>query len=134
MPRHEVMELMSELKLSGMRLVFDEVLAAALNRQQGPLEIIGELLRAEAAERRARSIRYRLGIARLPLAKALADFQFADTSINEALVRDLHEGRFLATRRNAVFIGGTGSGKSHLVIAIAANCIRNGARGRFFNV
>jgi DNA replication protein DnaC len=33
-----------------------------------------------------------------------------------------------------VLVGGTGTGKSHLAIAIARSCIRSGARGRFFNV
>jgi DNA replication protein DnaC len=47
-------------------------------------------------------------------------------------VRDLSSGRFLAEQRNAVLIGGTGTGKSHLAIARA--CIRGGARGRFYNV
>jgi DNA replication protein DnaC len=31
-------------------------------------------------------------------------------------------------------VGGTGTGKTHLAIAIAGACIRGGARGRFFNV
>ena len=47
-------------------------------------------------------------------------------------MRELHEGGFLATQRNAVLIGGTGTGKSHVSIAIGANCVRNGARVRFF--
>ncbi len=33
-----------------------------------------------------------------------------------------------------MLVGGTGTGKSHLSIAIARACIRDGARGRFFNV
>src|SRR5256884_7288926 len=37
-------------------------------------------------------------------------------------------------QRNAVLIGGTGTGKSHLAIAIARACIRGGARGRFYTV
>ena len=50
-------------------------------------------------------------------------------------VRDVRrEGGFLANQRNAVLIGGTGTGKSHLAVAIARACIRDGARGRFFNV
>jgi len=53
--------------------------------------------------------------------------------VNEPLIRELHGGAFLAQQRNAVLIGGTGTGKSHLAIAIAANCVRSGARGRFFN-
>ncbi len=49
-------------------------------------------------------------------------------------MRDLAAGGFLDEQRNAVLIGGTGTGKSHLAIAIARSCIRLGARGRFFNV
>ena len=45
-----------------------------------------------------RSIRYQMGAARLPLAKTVEDFRFAGTPINEALVRDLHAGGFLATQ------------------------------------
>jgi DNA replication protein DnaC len=33
-----------------------------------------------------------------------------------------------------VLVGGTGTGKSHLAIAIARSCIRGGARGRLYNV
>jgi DNA replication protein DnaC len=49
-------------------------------------------------------------------------------------VRDLAGGDFLAHQRNIVLVGGTGTGKTHLAIAIARALIRNGARGRFFNV
>lgn len=41
---------------------------------------------------------------------------------------------FLAHQRNVVLVGGTGTGKTHLAIAITRACIRAGARGRFFNV
>jgi DNA replication protein DnaC len=49
------------------------------------------------------------------------------------LVRDLAIGHFLAEQCNAVLVGGTGTGKAHLAIAIARSCIRGGTRGRFFN-
>jgi DNA replication protein DnaC len=49
-------------------------------------------------------------------------------------VKDLAGGAFLAQQRNLVLIGGTGTGKTHLAIAIARTCIRAGARGRFYNV
>jgi DNA replication protein DnaC len=56
------------------------------------------------------------------------------TPINEALVRDLATGGFVADQRNVVLVGGTGTGKTHLAIAIAPALIRGGTRGRFFNV
>jgi DNA replication protein DnaC len=73
-------------------------------------------------------------IAKLPLAKDIDAFDFSGTPINEGLVRDLATGSFVADQRNVVLIGGTGTGKTHLGIAIARALIRNGTRGRFFNV
>ena len=134
MERTDILDLMGTLKLYGMRLAYDEVMATGIKRQHEPPRILGNLLKAEIAEKQARSIKYQLTIARLPLAKDIDDFAFAGTPINEALVRDLATGAFLAEQRNAVLIGGTGTGKSHLAIAIARACIRGGARGRFFNV
>src|SRR5213076_2995005 len=71
---------------------------------------------------------------KLPLAKDLDGFQFEGTPINQTLVHDLAGGGFIAQQRNAVLVGGTGTGKTHLAIAIARSCIRDGARGRFYNV
>lgn len=134
MERAELIAMMGELKLAGMRAAYDEVLREALKRELSYQEMLARLLQAELAEKRARSIRYRLGIAKLPLSKELVDFDFAANPVNETLVRELHAGTFLATQRNAVLVGGTGTGKSHLAVAITANCIRQGARARFFNV
>ncbi len=133
MERHDIIALMGELKLAGMRHAYDEVIADGIKRQRPVQQIIGELLKAEIAEKHARSIKYQMTIARLPLAKEIDAFEFAGTPINEGLVRDLATGAFLASQRNIVLVGGTGSGKSHLSIAIARNCIRNGARARFYN-
>jgi len=68
--------------------------------------------------------------------RAFAFFKgtFDDTPINETLVRDLASGEFLSQQRNVVLVGGTGTGKTHISVAIARAAIRNGARGRFFNV
>jgi DNA replication protein DnaC len=134
MERTEILDLMGTLKLYGMRSAYDEVMATAIKRQHEPPRIVGDLLSAEITEKQARSIKYQLTVAKLPLAKDIEDFDFTDTPVNEALVRDLATGTFIADQRNAVLIGGTGTGKSHLAIAIARALIRNGARGRFFNV
>lgn len=134
MERTELFEIMGELKLFGMRASYDEVMATAIKREHAPPRIVGDLLRAEISEKQARSIKYQLTIAKLPLAKDVDDFNFTGTPINEPLVRDLAGGAFLAEQRNVVLIGGTGTGKTHLAIAIARACIRAGTRGRFFNV
>ena len=134
MQRHELMDLLGQLKLAGMRAHFDEVVTAGRKRQRAFEVILGELLRAEITEKQARSIRYQLGIAKLPLAKELPEFAFADSPVNHALVEELATGAFLAQQRNVVLIGGTGTGKTHLAIGIARACVRQGAKARFFNV
>ena len=117
-----------------MRAHFDDVVTTGRKRQR-PFEVIlGALLQAEITDTQARSIRYQLGIAKLPLAKELTDFAFADTPVNQALVDELATGAFLAQQRNVVLIGGTGTGKTHLAIGIARTCIRQGIKARFFNV
>ena len=134
MERTDIFDLMAALKLYGMRAAYDEVMAAGIKRECEPPRIVGDLLRAEIAEKQARSIKYQLTIAKLPLAKDIDDFRFDGTPINEALVRELATGAFIPLQRNVVLIGGTGTGKSHLAIAIARACIRGGARGRFYTV
>ena len=125
---------MSSLKLYGMRNAYDEVMAAGIKRQHEPPRIVGDLLQSEIAEKQARSIRYQMTVAKLPLAKDIEEFDFTGTPINEGLVRELANGSFVADQRNVVLIGGTGTGKTHLAIAIARALIRSGTRGRFFNV
>jgi DNA replication protein DnaC len=134
MERSQILETMNGLKLFGMKAAYDEIIATAVKRQHEPQRIVGDLLSAEIAEKQARSIKYQMTIARLPLAKDLGEFAFDGTPINATLVHDLAGGEFLAHERNVVLVGGTGTGKTHLAIAIARACIRDGARGRFFNV
>ena len=134
MERTQLFELMGKLQLYGMKAAFDEIISTAVKRQHEPQRIVGDLLAAEVTEKQARSIRYQITIAKLPLAKDIDDFSFDGTPINETLVRDLLGGNFLAHQRNVVLVGGTGTGKTHIAIAIARACIRDGARGRFFNV
>lgn len=75
----------------------------------------------------------RVTAAKLPVMKDLAAFSFEGSAINEGLVRSLYDGAFLTNHRNIVLVGGTGTGKTHLAIAITANVVRAGARGRYFN-
>ena len=125
---------MSQLKLYGMKAAYDEIITTAVKRQHEPQQIVGDLLNAEISEKQARSIKYQMTIAKLPLAKEVDEFSFEETPVNETLVRDLAAGEFLEQQRNVVLIGGTGTGKSHLAVSIARACIRRGKRGRFFNV
>ena len=123
-----------EGKLEGMRAHFDEIAGKGLTRRDEIYPLIASLIRAERTHRQARSISYRIGGAKFPVLKDLDKFVFADTPVDEGLVRELAAGSFLDAKRNAIFIGGTGTGKTHLCIAVASAVIRERARGRFFNL
>jgi DNA replication protein DnaC/transposase len=134
MERHEILEAMSELKLYGMRASFDEIAGKGLARRDELYPLIASLILAERTHRQARSISYRIAGAKFPVLKDIDKFVFADTPVDEGQVRELTSGAFLDGKRNAIFIGGTGTGKTHLCIAVASAVIRARARGRFFNL
>src|SRR5208337_4699301 len=118
MLRDNILEAMATLNLHGMKTALDEVLAAGIKQRRTPEKILLDLLQAELAERTARSIRYRLRLANFPSDKALDSFDFSASPVNETQIRMLHEGQFLSTNNNIIFVGGTGTGKTHLATAI----------------
>ena len=132
--RERLMEAIGTLGLYGMKATFDEILAAGIKSRATPDKILCDLLEAEMAERKVRSIRYRMSLAKFPVEKALDCFNFTESPANEMQVRKLHEGDFISDHTNVIMVGGTGSGKTHLAIAIARQSIRNGRKARFFNV
>jgi DNA replication protein DnaC len=134
MLRTDNLKLMEDLKLRGMSSVYDEVISNGRKRKAIPEKIILELLKVEAAERHLRSIRYRLSQARFPVAKDIDNFKFEGSSVDEDQIRSLYEGSFLDDHVNLIFVGGTGTGKTHLAIAIAARVVREGARAKFYNL
>lgn len=80
MERSQVLDAMSQLKLYGMKAAYDEVIATAVKRQHEPQQIVGDLLNAEINEKQARSIKYQMTIAKLPLAKEVDEFSFEGRS------------------------------------------------------
>jgi len=134
MPSTDVIEQLNALKLFGMAAAYEDVLTNAIRERQSMAQFLVTLCGMESEERSVRSIRYQMSITKFPVSRSLDTFAFADTPINEQLVRTLRQGDFMAQSRNIVLVGGTGSGKSHLAIAIASHAIRQGKRGRFFSV
>ncbi len=134
MLREQLLTALKELKLHGMRSVLDEVLVNGTRQKSIPEKILLELLNTEQAERQMRSIRYRMGQAKFPVAKDLDQFDFSVSPVNETQVRTLYEGQFLVNQTNVILVGGTGTGKTHLAISIARQIVRNGQRCRYFNL
>ncbi len=87
MERTEVLDMMRQLKLFGMKNAYGEILATALKRQHELQRFAGDLLKAEIFEKPARSIKYQLTIAKLPLAKDVDGFEVKGIPINESVCR-----------------------------------------------
>jgi DNA replication protein DnaC len=134
MQRHEIIEQLKQLKLYGMAASWDEVITMDKRRKSSFEDIFGELIQLEASDRHARSIRYQMGSAKFPVYRDLTQFDFTESPVSEKEIRHLYAGNFVEEKRNIVLVGGTGSGKTHLAIAIAAHVVKNGRRVRFFNV
>ena len=133
MSRDDVMGLMKSLKFVAIPKAYDEVLATARKRKQTTETVIEQLFEIEVSERQARSIRYRMTQARFPVSKALDSCEFDKLSVEETQIKSLYGGDFIEEHRNIVFVGGTGTGKTHLATAIASQAVRSGYRAKFFN-
>ena len=131
MLRESILNRFKELRLEGMRAAYDELFAVGQKVGHTPERFILSLLEAEAAERSGRSLRYRLGQARFPIQKELEHFDFSVAQVEEARIQKLHTGSFTETHTNIIFVGGSGTGKTHLSIAIGMELLRRKKRVRF---
>jgi DNA replication protein DnaC len=113
-------ENLGQLRLLKMLEIFPEFTRQAAQAEMSHLEYLDHLIAQEAAHRHERMVKYRVVAARLPFRKALPDYDFSWPSrINKQKVLDLFELSFIERKANAVFIGPTGVGKTHLSVALA---------------
>ncbi len=125
---------LKSLKLFGMAQAVEELATQGSPAYLQAEAFLGNLLKAEVAEREVRSVNYQMKIARFPAYRDLSGFDFAQSVVNEALVRQLHRGEFMGNAHNIVLIGGPGTGKTHLATAIGVQAIMHAhRRARFFS-
>jgi DNA replication protein DnaC len=96
--------------------------------------LIEHLLQAENTDRAMRSVTHQLKAARFPIHRDLARFDFTLSSVDKDLVTTLATMDFTDTAQNVVFVGGPGTGKTHLATAVAVSGITaKGMRVRFYS-
>jgi DNA replication protein DnaC len=130
----QLIDQMKTLRLHGMASALEESLTALSQKKLAPTSWLGQLLQAEHADRQARSFQYQMRLARFPVLKDLDSFDFRESLVDETAIRQLYAGQYLESSRNIVLVGGTGTGKTHLAIALAHRAIHQGKRVRFYSV
>jgi DNA replication protein DnaC len=111
-----------------------ELIEQASPAYQQAQPMLSTLVKAEVAEREVRSVSYQMKSARFPAYRDLAGFDFTHSPVDAALVQQLHRGDFLQHAQNLVFVGGPGTGKTHLATAIGVQAIEHlRLRVRFFS-
>jgi len=121
-----------ELKLPTVRRRFRALAEEAVREQQTPVAYLAALLEAEMTERAERREKRRLIDARFPQIKRLEDFRFTDNpKIPQATIAALAEGSWIDDQDSIILIGDSGTGKTHLCIALAVCACQQGRRVRF---
>jgi len=122
----------AELKLPTVEARFRQLAAEAVREQQTPVAYLAALLEAEHQQRAERRERRRLIDARFPLLKRLEEFRFIDNpNIPQATIAALADGAWISARDSIVLVGDSGTGKTHLAIALAICACQQGRRVRF---
>jgi len=114
---------LKSMKLHGMAGAIAELAEQGSPAFKQSGELLDKLIKAEVAEREVRSINYQMKIARFPAHRDLAGFKFTESVTNEGQVRTLHRCEFVDETENIVFIGGPGTGKTHIATAIGVQAI-----------
>jgi len=95
----------------------------------------GYLLRMaelELLERERRAIERRIRQAKFPVVKTMDSFDFpAIPSLNKTMVLELARCEFLTRRENVLLLGNSGTGKTHIALALALAACQRGHRVRF---
>lgn len=127
-----LMENLKTLKLSAMKRDLESHLRQARQDKQDYDEFLLNLTEAEVLTRKENGFKRRLSEAKFPLVKPLETFDFgAAPDLDIRLIKELSECEYVQKSRNVIFIGKSGTGKTHLAISLGIEACKNGIRTRF---
>jgi DNA replication protein DnaC len=121
-----------EFKLSGIYNSLEDRLAYAQAESLSYLDFLKLLMEDESSNREQNSYKKRYAKAKLPAYKTVEDFDFNfQPSVDKRLINDCATCNFIQEKKNLVFIGNPGTGKTHLSIAIGIKALMKGFKVLF---
>jgi DNA replication protein DnaC len=132
--REQIINLMRELRLGTCRKVYDEVLNYAVRGQKSHEEFLINLFTQEVQARKVSALKTRIKRATFPQIKDLDSFQFTESFMNEVQIRHLYECEFINNNYNIIFMGSSGTGKTHVASSIGYSAVHKGYKVKFWNL
>ena len=131
----DVIAELKSLRLYGMAGAWEEIAGHGESvALQSARWLIEQLLQAEHADRHVRSITDQMHAAKFPVHRDLAGFDFTASKVDPSLIAELATLALTEEAHNVVFMGGTGTGKTHLATALGvAGITRHAKRVRFYS-
>jgi DNA replication protein DnaC len=133
---HEkLMRDLATLKLARIAEIYREVLDEAARKNSSMFDVLSTLIAEEAIARGERALQRRIRQARLPKRKTLEEYDFAfPKRMPKQKVLRLFDCQFIEQHLCGVFIGPTGTGKTHLLTALGYTACERGISVRFTRV
>jgi len=126
---------LKQLKLPTMLAECEKIAARAAKDNLDHLAFLLQLCALELIDRERRAGERRLKAAHFPSHKTLEEFDFKSRpSVNKPLVLELAKGEYLDRRENLLFVGPSGTGKTHLATALGIAACGLGKKVRFYRV
>jgi len=124
--------LCTELSLLAVAEQYANLADEAARKKRSYVEYLEQVLRAEAQLRGERRRQTLTKLAGFPAVKTLEAFDFdAAPSVPRARIEELAGMAFVERRENVIFLGPSGTGKSHLATALGIRATEKGYKVRF---
>jgi DNA replication protein DnaC len=127
-------ENLKALRLSTAARDLESRIRQAKENGPGYDEFLLDLTTTELEVRAENRLNRRVREAKFPLMKTMEGFDFAAVpDLDIRVIRELTGGEYIKEHRNVVFLGRSGTGKSHLATALGVEACRNNYRTRFIS-